>query len=76
MAQKKYARISEYGDLLVPMSLLEKIVSECKIVGTSYDEKSSEQVISSVKSITRVNFHNQGELEAAEIQQKLEGSAT
>jgi len=74
MASKKYARISDYGDLLVPLSLLDKIVSECHIVSTSY-EGGDQQVITDIKTITRVNIHDHTELESAEIQQKLSGKS-
>lgn len=74
MASKKYARISDYGDLLVPLSLLDKIVSECCIVSTSYDG-GNKQVISEIKPISRVEIHDEEELKDAEVQQKLSGDA-
>lgn len=74
MAQKKFARINEYGDLLVPLSLLDKIVSECRIVSTSYDG-GNKQVISEIKPISRIEIHDEQELKDAEVQQKLSGDA-
>ena len=35
--KKTYARISAYGDLLVPMSMLEKLCEEGMLVRTSYE---------------------------------------
>ena len=67
---KKYARITQYGDLLVPMDMLEKIVANCLIVGTSYVD--GKDLINKVSEIDRVSIHDSTEIDDAIVQQKLE----
>lgn len=72
MANKKmYARISDYGDLLVPVALLEKVLSECYLVRTSYDD--GNDTISEVKDLSKCRFtmHNAEELNTVIATQKL-----
>lgn len=69
---KKYALISNYGDLLVPISLLEKIVDQCYLVTTTYGSNhNSKKVIDEVRSIERFEVYSQTDLDAAIVQQKL-----
>jgi hypothetical protein len=69
--EKLYARITDYGDLLVPIEQLEKILNECYLVRTSYEN--SEDVISEVKNMQRCRFHvhAESELKTAIATQKL-----
>lgn len=69
---KNYARINSYGQLLVPIELLDKIASEGYIVSTSYGEGSTE-VISEIKKIDKVSIHDQDEVDAAFAQMALQG---
>lgn len=72
MANKKmYARICDYGDLLVPVALLEKVVSECYLVKTSYEN--GNDTISEVKDLTKCRFtmHNAEEISTVIATQKL-----
>lgn len=68
---KKYARVSDYGDILIPLSLLEKVIEQCLIVNTTYQD--GVDTINKVKKIDRVQFHDQEELDAARAQMILEG---
>lgn len=69
---KKYALISNYGDLLVPISLLEKIIDQCYLVTTSYGHgASSKKLLDEVRSIDRFEVFSQTDLDAAIAQQKL-----
>lgn len=66
----QYARISDYGDIIVPLSLMEKFASECKIVKTSWID--GEDVITEINDIKRVVIHNEKEIEDAIVQMKLQ----
>jgi len=50
----KYAKIDHYGRMLVPLSLLEKIASECFIVDTSWEN--DKNVISELNHISKVEL--------------------
>jgi len=69
---KHYARVSDYGDLLIPIGLLEKVVAECMIVNTGYID--GKDTIEKLKKIERVHIHCQEEVDAALVQQALEGN--
>ena len=69
--KKTYARISTYGDLLVPMSMLEKLVQEGMLVRTSY--VGEVDMITEVRPIDNVKIHTDEELENAKVQMALEG---
>jgi len=69
--KKTYARISTYGDLLVPMSMLEQLVQEGMLVRTSYEGDVDR--ITEIKSIDNVKIHTDEELENARVQMALEG---
>ena len=74
MAKKNtnFARISDYGDLLVPIDMLDRIVTECRIVRTKYENDMD--VISEIREISRVNLHTPEDIEAAKVQIALEGN--
>ena len=69
--KKTYARISTYGDLLVPMSMLERLVQEGMLVRTSY--VGDEDQITEIKKIDNIKIHTEEELEHARVQMALEG---
>lgn len=69
--KKTYARISTYGDLLVPMSMLEKLVQEGMLVRTSY--VGEVDMITEIRPIDNVKIHTDEELENAKVQMALEG---
>ena len=48
-----FARISDYGDLLVPLDMLDRLITEGRIVRTTYEN--DVDVISEIKEIQRVN---------------------
>lgn len=69
--EKIYARISDYGDVMVPLALFEKIASEGYIVRTTYEN--GEDSITEVSTIKRINVHKGQELVNALAQQALSG---
>jgi hypothetical protein len=72
-AEKMYAMLpSSYGkNMLVPMHLLEQIVAECYLVGTSYSD--GEDNLKEVENIRKVQMFSQSDLDVAIAQQELEG---
>lgn len=58
---KKYARIDQYGRLLVPLNLLEKIASECYICDTEYED--GKTVLSRLEPIHKVDLVQSAEVE-------------
>ena len=73
MARKNinFARISDYGDLLVPLDMLDRLVTEGRIVRTTYEN--DVDVISEIKEISRINLHTPADIEAAKVQIALAG---
>tara|TARA_B110000444_G_scaffold223651_1_gene226371 strand:- start:4687 stop:4914 length:228 start_codon:yes stop_codon:yes gene_type:complete len=69
--KKTYARISTYGDLLVPLSMLEQIVQEGMLVRTSYEGDVDQ--ITEIRAIDNVKIHTDEELENARVQMALQG---
>ena len=65
-----FARISDYGDLLVPLDMLDRLITEGRIVRTTYEN--DVDVISDIKEITRVNVHTPADIEAAKVQIALQ----
>lgn len=55
-----YARLSQYGDLLIPISLLDKVVSEGFIVRTSYENGVDQ--LSEITRIKDVKIHESDEV--------------
>ena len=70
--QQQYARISTYGDLLVPMSMLEQLVQEGMLVRTSYENDIDQ--ITEIRKIDNVKIHSEDELENARVQMALQGT--
>jgi hypothetical protein len=68
---KKYALITTYGELLVPISLLEKVIDQCLMVRTSYDNSLKNKQMTDVCNIDRFEVFSQSDLDAAIVQQKL-----
>lgn len=58
---KKYARIDQYGRLLVPLNMLEKIASECYICDTEYDD--GKTVLSKLEPVQKVELVTSDEVE-------------
>ena len=73
MSDKKYAKIGGYGSLVIPISLLEKIVEQGYIVHTTYNSTRSRQVVSKVEPVTEVNIVDYSDIETQLAQQALEG---
>ena len=73
MAKKNtnFARISDYGDLLIPIDMLDRLVTEGRIVRTTYENDMD--VISEIKEISRINLHTPADIEAAKVQIALQG---
>ena len=69
---KTFARVSDYGDLLVPMALMEKIIEQGYLVSTTYTDGSDQ--ISEVRDVQRIVVHKGEEVEAAIVQRALEGN--
>ena len=69
--KKTYARISAYGDLLVPMSMLEKLCEEGMLVRTSYENDIDQ--ITEIRKIDNIKIHSEDELEQAKEQMAKEG---
>lgn len=68
---KTFARITDYGDLLVPMALMEKIIDQGFLVSTTYED--NREVISELREINRISVHKGEELDAVRAQMALEG---
>jgi hypothetical protein len=68
---KNYARITSYGDLLIPTNMLEKLVENAFIVRTSYTD--GEDIISEITTVDKVALHDASELKAAAVQIALQG---
>ena len=70
-SEKIYARLdTAYRDLLVPLPLLEKIVKECHLVRTTYED--GQHVITSVEPIIRFDINTEEDLKAGIVQTELE----
>jgi hypothetical protein len=69
---KKYFMLSDYGNLCVPVSLINKIVEECFIVSTTW--KDGANMVDKVKPLTGFNVINVADIKAAIVQQKLENA--
>jgi hypothetical protein len=63
---------ASYGkNMLVPMHLLEQIVAECYLVGTTYAD--GRDNINEVENIRKVEMYSQSDLDVAIAQQELQG---
>lgn len=69
---KKYFMLSDYGNLCVPASLINKIVEECFIVSTTW--KDGVSIVDKVKPLTGFNVIDVSDIKAAIVQQKLENA--
>lgn len=68
---KTYAKISDYGDVLVPMALMEKIIEQGYLISTTYED--GREAINEVKKPERIHVYQYEEIEAALAQQALRG---
>lgn len=68
---KKYARLDHYGNLLVPVSLLEKVLSECYVVDTTW--RDDQYQITKLTRIEQVRIHDGSEIDLVLAEQKLNG---
>jgi hypothetical protein len=68
----KFARISFYGDLVVPLNLLEDFLEECYSVNTEY--KDGDYVITKAKKLNNFAVHDREEIEIGLSQAALEKS--
>jgi hypothetical protein len=71
--EKMYAMIpASYGkNMLVPMHLLEQIVAECYLVGTTYAD--GRDNINEVEAIRKFEVFSQSDVDVAIAQQELQG---
>jgi|TARA_R110000803_G_scaffold41704_4_gene89604 hypothetical protein len=69
---KTYARLSTYGDLVVPTKMLEQLVEHAFLVRTTYAD--GIDTITEIQPIDKVNMHNVDEIKAAAVQQALAGT--
>lgn len=67
---KKYAVIEGYGKLVVPVSMLEKIASECYLGRTEYSDGKDHLV--DVSPIGRVELIDARDVESAKAQSELQ----
>jgi hypothetical protein len=67
---KKYAVIEGYGKLVVPVSMLEKIASECYLGRTEYSE--GKDILVDAVPIGRVELIDASDVESAKAQSKLQ----
>ncbi len=70
---KKYAKIGGYGSLVVPISLLEKIVEQGYIISTNYNSNFNRSEVSKVEPVTEVSIIDIDEIRGQLAQQALEG---
>lgn len=68
---KMYAKISDYGDVVVPMALMEKILEQGYLISTAY--QNGRDAISEVRKPDRLHIYSYDEIEAALAQQALQG---
>jgi hypothetical protein len=68
----KYAMLKGYGNLAIPMDLVEEIASRGYIINTSYREEGGEY-INEVKPVEEIKIIDSSEIEAAIVQSTLEG---
>jgi hypothetical protein len=68
---KKFAKLKGYGELCIPVKLLERVLEEGYIVSTRWDQRS---YIDKVSRIDEVNIVDEDEIKAALAQQILEGN--
>ena len=72
--EKIYARLdTAYRDLLVPVELLERVVSECHLVRTQYED--GKHHITTVEPLTKFEINTEEELRAGIVQMELEGKS-
>ena len=69
--EKIYARLdNSYRDLLVPIDLLERVVAECHLVRTTYEDGMHH--ITLVEPLKKFDIHTQSDLDAGIVQTELE----
>ena len=69
---KKYAVIEGYGKMIVPISLLEKVTSQCLMGSTRWSEEGGE-VLTEVSDIGKVLIIDQDDIDSAKAQMALSG---
>ena len=69
--QKNYIRIGGYGDLLIPIDMLDRLVSEGYLARTSYEN--DHDVITELHPIDRIHVHTDKDIEQARVQMALQG---
>ena len=69
---KKYALIEGYGKMIVPISLLEKVTSQCYMGSTRWTEEGGE-VLTEVGDIGKVLIIDQDDIDNAKVQMALSG---
>ena len=72
MKTKMYAKL-QYGEILIPLALFEKIAGECMLVTTTYGNDGNE-ALSSAKPIRKFELYSQEDVDTCLAQQALEGN--
>lgn len=67
---KKYAKIKTYGNLLVPLAMLEKITETCFIADTDWTDNG--EVLSSIKEFKDFTLIDKKDIDVCIAQQELE----
>ena len=68
----KFARISFYGDFVVPLNLLEEFLEQCYSVNTEY--KNGTYVITKAMKLDNFSVHDRSEIETGLAQAALENN--
>lgn len=66
---KKYVRISDYGDFLMPLEVFERVCDKLWVVSSSYED--GEDVLNEVKEPKRISLHSPDEVENVMMHNKL-----
>lgn len=69
---EKFARISSFGGIAVPVDLLSELLDRAYIVTSSWED--GRECITKADPITTATFHDLNEIEAAIVQQRLSGN--
>ena len=68
---RKWARISEYADIVIPVEKLPQFLNYAKLVKTEYVDDG--QRITEVRDVGRVEIFDESEITDAEVMAKLRG---
>ena len=69
---KKYVRINDYGDFIMPLEVFERVCDKLFIASTSYEDGAD--VINELKTPSRITLHDPDEVENVIMHNKLANS--